>query len=367
MKRSLAIGAALAGAAIGFAGGWILHQPPAVPPDDGPTIPTIDLGSGGRYVALGDSYAAGEGLPGYEPGSEDIPAGDRCHRSLEFAFPRLLRFRYPAETERLHRACSGAVVANVFETVQRHDGVPSSQGLQVGPETLSGARLVTVTMGGNDVRFADMLIFCAKHTGCTDDGFERGETLAEFAERRLSAVGEDLTSMYTKLRAQTPGEARILVLGYPSLFPETIPTFGTHPFCRTVFKAFGESERTAIRGWNVELNEKVQAAAIAAGIEYVDVFSPFTGHEVCGSAGGWLKFVGDPSRQERDGWFHPTRAGQTMMARVVTCYWRVYGSRQEAINNDPADAFEMSACVADAYPTGDEVGPVSIPTPPPPT
>jgi hypothetical protein len=54
-----------------------------------------------------------------------------------------------------------------------------------------------------------------------------------------------------------------------------------------------------------------------------------------------------------------------MMARIVSCYLHVYRSLEQATRGDPADAFEMSACVADAYPTGGVAAPISIPTPSP--
>ncbi len=337
------------------------RQPPIGPPAG---APPIDLGREGRYIALGDSYSAGEGLPAYEPGTEDVPDGDRCHRSLDYAYPVQLVFVHA--TEPVHRACSGAVVENVFRTVQRHDGVADGQGHQVESDTLSPpVVLVTITMGGNDVRFADMLIFCAKHKTCVDNTFEGEGTLEAFAEDHLRTVGEDLPEMYAELRARTPSDARILVLGYPGLFPESVPPLFTDPFCHSVFGVFGESERTAIREWNVRLNEEVHAAANEAGVEFVDVYTFFSQHEVCGRGGAWIKFVGDPSRQERDGWFHPTRTGQTMMARIVSCYLHVYRSAQQATAADPGDTFEMSSCVANTYPTGDPIAPISLPTPAP--
>src|SRR3954447_24676710 len=55
-----------------------------------------------RYVALGDSYSAGEGVEPYEPRSGDYPEGDDCHRSL-LAYPRLLTFDHGVEVT--FRAC----------------------------------------------------------------------------------------------------------------------------------------------------------------------------------------------------------------------------------------------------------------------
>jgi lysophospholipase L1-like esterase len=338
-----------------------------VQPSPEPPIPPIDLGQAGTYVAIGDSYSAGEGLPVYDAGTGDLGEGDRCHRS-SYAYPRLLPFVYT--TTLVHRACSGAVVQNVFATIQSHDHTPDFQGHQIepgsdtpdAPATLTDdVRLITITMGGNDLRFADMLVFCARHSVCTDDAFAgTGKTLTEWAADSLDHIQTSLSEMYSLLRSRAPEGARILVLGYPGLFPERVPSFFSDPVCNEVFRVWGQGERDAIREWNVELDQKIKAASIDSGVEYVDVYSFFVQHETCGSAGAWIKFVGDPSHVERDGWFHPTRAGQYMMARIVACYLQVFHSREEALQGDPTDAFAMSSCVADHYPVG---GLTSLPSP----
>ena len=69
--------------------------------------------------------------------------------------------------DRRFRACAGADVRNVFDEIQRHgDGKDNSLenylGLQVEPGVLTDdVKLITVTMGGNDVGFAKVLKFCA--------------------------------------------------------------------------------------------------------------------------------------------------------------------------------------------------------------
>ena len=341
--------------------------------DDGPTggtggLPQINLGKAGTYLAIGDSYSAGEGLPDYEQGTQDLPAGDRCHRSPQYAFPLRLQSAFAFDTMIVHRACSGAEIQHVFSTVQEHSGTKNHLGLQIEPDrpgvpgTISDdLLLVTITMSGNDLHFADMLIFCATHSSCLDDEFQHtGLSLSEWAERGLDSIGKRLTELYETLRASVPADTRVLAVGYPGLFPEKIPSLLSNAFCHEILKVWGDPERAAIRDWNVRLNGKVHAAADVAGIEYVDVFPFFSQHETCGPAGPWIKFIGDPSHEERDGWFHPTRVGQYMMARVVACYLHVYRSYDEARAQDDADAIEMGNCVANVYPT---VSSTSLPTP----
>src|SRR4051812_3176431 len=108
----LRIGFAGVALGAGFAIGWFLHSPPDIPP---PRPLQVMLSSPGRYVALGDSYSAGEGLPPYVTGTENVPEGDRCHRS-DFGYPEQLKIveldeagaKKPVTPE--FRACSGAEV-----------------------------------------------------------------------------------------------------------------------------------------------------------------------------------------------------------------------------------------------------------------
>ena len=368
--KRLAVGGAVAGAlGVGVVLGLVLapdddKQPP---PPTGP-LPRIDLGAPGTYLAIGDSYSAGEGLPEYDPETDDLPAGDRCHRSPQYAFPMRLQPAFEPQMTIVHRACSGAQIKHVFDEIQTHGSTPNHLGLQIEPGDETGTpgtikddlRLVTITISGNDLHFADMLIFCAKHSSCLDDEFESGMTLSQLAEVRLDTIQSQLTDLYRRIREIAPAGTRILAVGYPGLFPDHAPSLLSDPFCHEVLKLWGEPERDAIRDWNVRLDVRIQTAADAAGIEYVDVYPYFGQHETCGSAGPWIKFVGDPSRAERDGWFHPTRAGQYMLARVTACYLHVYRSPDQFAEQEAADAAEMSNCVSNHYPG---VSSSSLPTP----
>jgi hypothetical protein len=83
-------------------------------------------GAGATYVALGDSYAAGEGLGPYEVGSEHNPNGEpntdpaknTCHRSMADAYGSLnqvspLVLPELPMSQRSFWACAGAVAADL--------------------------------------------------------------------------------------------------------------------------------------------------------------------------------------------------------------------------------------------------------------
>ena len=91
------------------------------------------------YVALGDSYSSGTGTRSY------IADGTSCLRSV-YAYPSLIA---SAKGYALNfRACSGAKIADVTNT-------------QLSALT-AGTAYVTISIGGNDAGFADVLTTCAQ-------------------------------------------------------------------------------------------------------------------------------------------------------------------------------------------------------------
>src|SRR5215213_4844548 len=90
------------------------------------------------YVALGDSYSSGTGTRSY------LADGTSCQRST-YAYPSLIA---AARGYTLNfRACSGARIADVTATQL--------------PAVTAVTSFVTVSVGGNDAGFSDVLTTCA--------------------------------------------------------------------------------------------------------------------------------------------------------------------------------------------------------------
>lgn len=102
------------------------------------------------YVALGDSYSAGEGAPPFMQGTDG--PGDFCHRSAS-AYSQVLGQAYNIKPR--FYACSGATTADI--TSQPRFGEPPQV---TEPGVDSTASLVTMTIGGNDAGFAYLLTKC---------------------------------------------------------------------------------------------------------------------------------------------------------------------------------------------------------------
>ncbi len=323
----LAIGATSTGTWAGVAA-WAANNDVPTGPDLS-TLPPI-TGIHGTYVALGDSYSAGEGLGPFDTGTE----GD-CHRSSR-AYPRLLRFagQPPAE---LFAACSGAVSFDVFGTLTAPDGTvvqaPQIDG-QVHPEV----GLVTITIGGNDVVFSKVVVHCFTHTDCLhttfvppqddparDLRFPKRQPLDTWAHQALSLVRGKVATLYPRLRTTFPN-ARIVAIGYPYLFPAGPPdVFGVSD-CQTVLRRFSQGEREEVRALQDELNDVLYHQAIVAGIEFVSPMSGWSGHEPCGGESRYTNAIkpnlnpGSITNVVDGGTFHPNVAGQRELARTVQCY-----------------------------------------------
>jgi lysophospholipase L1-like esterase len=277
------------------------------------------------YVALGDSFSSGEGVrpflssgagcdrssraystwvrpPGYAKplyaiASGAVPAG----RGGVNTYGSAQSVRKVARVTWVTRACSGATTQNVLPaslggTPQRAAGGTT----QLDNAMLKSADLVTLTLGGNDVGYVEALTTCALGN-CNTPAFEQQRAaLIDATEPKLEAV-------YRAIGAKAP-HARILVLGYPQLFPAD----ATLQACPALTLFAGEQDM--LRRLGVRLNAAIATAAAQSGsrVHFVPVVERFAGHEICGSKGAWLNaIVTSPSGYGLDpGSFHPNLLGQ---------------------------------------------------------
>ena len=214
-----------------------------------------------EYVALGDSFASGAGAGSYVEGS--------CRRSSN-AYPALRGAEFPTFK---FVACSGATTRSL-----------KSQFRALTPDTT----LVTITIGGNDVGFADVL------TTCTLKGDAAcSERVATAVDVLHSQLPGRLDTTYSTIKAAAPN-ARLVVLGYPRLFT---PDDG----CRTLTTV----KRAALNDAADQLSDEIAKAAERAGARYVDVREAFAHHGVC-SPKPWINALVHPTEDS----YHPNKAGQ---------------------------------------------------------
>ena len=221
------------------------------------------------YVALGDSYSSGVGTRSY------LSDGTSCQRSI-YAYPSLLAAQKGYTLD--FRACSGATVADVTNT-------------QLG--ALSAAtRYVTISVGGNDAGFADVLTECALPGWASNcNGAING------AQNIINnTLPGRLSTLYSSIRSRATA-ATVVVVGYPRIF------MGED--CNA-FTWFSPSEESRLNQTADLLNSKLSAAAAARGFAFANPTSRFVGHAVCDSP-EWINGLSNPVSES----YHPNRTGQS--------------------------------------------------------
>ena len=321
---------------------------------------------GPAYIALGDSYSSGEGLGPYLVGSEG------CDRSPE-AFPELVARRLGGVT--LHfLACSGATVSQT-----------RGQVASLSAGVLRHSEFTTVTAGGNDLTFSGLIAACIGAVNSTASltleylpGVSSPELCANAISGAASLLGAGvnpvtgdvtvptaalslplsqastierrLLSLFSYvLRAEgavkhREAGPRLLVVQYPTLIgspglgacllsptPLPVPTTTTAVgSAAPLYPAFANSTSYALGDLNYLL--QLETAAVVQSLRsegYLDVSiapvdSGMTPLDCATGASpdinGLLLSGSVPSLGA--GSFHPTRVGQSVLARAVIRSWR---------------------------------------------
>lgn len=225
------------------------------------------LGAAPVYVALGDSYASGTGTRSY------IADGTSCQRSTS-AYPSLIA---AARGYALNfRACSGATVADVTTTQL--------------PALTAATSYVSVSVGGNDAGFADVLTQCAL-PGWLSNCNGKIDTAQSFINTTLPSR---LSTLYAGIRSRSP-YARVVVVGYPRIFQGED--------CNA-FTWFSPAEESRLNQTADLLNSRLASAASAAGFSFANPTSSFISHAVCDSD-EWINGLSNPISES----YHPKATG----------------------------------------------------------
>lgn len=224
-----------------------------------------------RYIALGDSYAAGQGAGPYLDG---------CFRS-ENTYSELADDLKAIKLDK-NVACSGDTTQDVVKTqLRRLD---------------KNTELVTITAGGNNLRVGDLFTYCgaalSDATAVPLCEGALGFAAAEIGSQKLAA---DVAAMIRRVKAAAP-KARIVVTGYPYLYDPVAPNAGD------ALSLFIAQATPLVDG----LNGSIAAAAYTAGAKYVDVRAAFAGHGI-NSADPWINLdLANPTSPDN---FHPNAEG----------------------------------------------------------
>jgi PKD repeat protein/lysophospholipase L1-like esterase len=316
-----------------------------------------DVGSPGRYVALGDSFSAGEGVPEFWPHTDTAspggPSGNYCHRSEKGAYPSLIAGQLGIPQAVEHWACSAAIIRDFYEKFIKEDHEPGTsrvvrthEGETRQLDRLSDdVSLVTLTIGGNDIGFETLITKCLAVTQNKNKEFVKSceDSLLAPTLEKIKALKNSLPELYGDIRERAP-KARVYVVGYPRLLPR--PTEKCRQSVRyedqSPLKIFGigwfEFHKESVTWLNTmtdALNATIKSAAEASGFTFVDVSEVLrdsTGWHTACNGEPWahgLLIVKDVlvnnkpvvSRQS----FHPNATGQMKIAAAVAAKIRESG------------------------------------------
>ncbi len=348
-----------------------------------------------NYVALGDSYSSGEAGENPPTGAyeADADSADEHCRRWNRAYPYIFAYDVigaadpNTSIEFQTFACTGALTLNIFDpadpdgtsTVRDHlatnrpspaavskylqparPGVPLTlivpsrwvprQAMSLADiQSVSEIDMITITIGGNDAGFGDVIQACV--LGGLD--CDRSDLSGGYDE-----IPTRLSALFDELKRIAP-EASIFLLGYPHITPEPIEVNRTFiGYCGISGKplhATGvEKSRLAriyhrlflgSRGdlaisyseakflWDTanSLNKMLSDTAASSGAHFVDVAGTtlngmslhgFAGHSPCGSH-PWLNgFISQPRLLEpvSSRSFHPNQAGHQAYAVLLENY-----------------------------------------------
>jgi PKD repeat protein len=312
-----------------------------------------------RYVALGDSFSSGEGVPPFS-------SSNSCHRSTAAYSQLIIKSGLPhIPTKVDFWACSGSRSDDFYKP--NHDTNEPPQLDRLGDDV----GLVTLTIGGNDVGFADILSWClyvdpgrvfggnptfvrnCRHK--VDDeraprvqGLETGNVGQDIG-RAGDSTAYSLPSLFREIKAKAPNALVYAILA-PSIFPKAPTDDGSFPepnYACTRHADFEDGsdayagfpyastplswqmsapDLAYLHQFTAAVDFMAASAALSTGarvVNLIDLFQPEGGgarHDIC-SAEPWVHGLvvqkSPPNPPLSPFSFHPNAAGQKAMAAVI--------------------------------------------------
>lgn len=301
-----------------------------------------------EYLAMGDSYSSGEGDVGRTAGgSKYYLAGtdsgnDSCHISSR-SYPFLLRDYLGISSSNGMRsvACSGAqVIPDMYGNASNYPGqgrrliddnnrsVTQQNALKsFKPGYLPQLefvkryqpKLVTLTGGGNDVGFSDILTYCA-----VPEWYDLVPVISDCQYvNENSDLAKQLTDtidtqyyynkkLISNMQAASP-TSKIVLIGYPSFVANEVLIS-----CQLNSGALTIAEIRSINKMVSRMNDMLRRVAHDTNISFIDIKDALYGGRICEGGrymtGAWKKIIEEAVKSEQ---FHPNAEGHKRMAKAI--------------------------------------------------
>ncbi|MEU5262858.1 SGNH/GDSL hydrolase family protein [Amycolatopsis sp. NPDC021455] len=254
-----------------------------------------------HYVALGDSYTSGPLIPAQRLD----PLG--CGRSTA-NYPSVVAaaLNVGAFTD---VSCAGADTG----AMTRPQKVPlnGTNGPQLDALRID-TDLVTLGIGGNDYGvFGSLTATCPglRASDPTGNPCEKHFTTngVDTVGAAITAIRPRIEGVLATIHQRSPG-ARVLVVGYPRIAPESGYCPDVLPFADGDYAWLNQVER--------DLNQALEDAAANGDAEFVDTYGPSRGHDACARGGSaWIN--GKDQDVFAAAAYHPLKAGMAGVAAIV--------------------------------------------------
>ncbi len=239
--------------------------------------------AGFQYMALGDSFASGEGAYQYKASTDTDQ--NKCHlsqRSYPYLMSSVLGF---GEYESV--ACSGAKIEDFLRDDKEYGG-QARDGKTLANRDLNQflndflpgfirqiefpnryrPKIITVSAVGNDIGFSDKIIRCIDTDTCYSSYEDRLEIVNE-----INSQYYRLTDLYTKLKQSGDPSSRIYAIGYPQI--------GDSAGNCAANVHLNHQELLFAQQLINYLNSVIRTAADYSGVTYVDIENALDGHKLC--------------------------------------------------------------------------------------
>lgn len=276
-----------------------------------------------KYLALGDSYSSGEGdtekndainQKYYRQGTDvngDTNKGiprEKCHistRSYPYLLAGWMQLGSASDRKWDTVACSGATIYDANQDnkfgyegqysgegnpgLGRLHGLSNKSTLQETAlnEMIPGRKkqiefvekykpkVITLTMGGNDIGFGDKINSCVHPTGSLGTCDWAGSQKSTLGSQIKSQFGS-LVELYTQLKNAGDADMKIYVVGYPQFITDAEPAA-----CGGNVGSVNKEEREMIVQATDYMNEVIEAASHKVGVKYVDISDALDGGKLC--------------------------------------------------------------------------------------
>ncbi|MGF1431911.1 GDSL-type esterase/lipase family protein [Kitasatospora sp. LaBMicrA B282] len=345
-----------------------------------PTGPTVS-------VTLGDSYISGEAgrwMGNSDDTGTDRDGTDRAWNGSGYDPTTVYGSTYASGCDRsdvaevasatgiaqagVNLACSGATTADVFRAA---DGGQTFKGEAPQADQLAqlaakdDVKLITLSIGGNDLGFSDVITSCAEDYLIWDSycNSTQQQTIDAKMPAAMAGVGKAIDEVRAAMTADgyTDSDYRIVLQSYPSPIPRSSEN-------RYPESGWTRADTGGCPFWNVdsdwardtlvpEVSDQLAKVAAAKGVQFLDLRDLLQGREVCSTAtqlatpssppsattSEWARFVdvGTTTQGTTQESMHPDYYAQLALGHCLSLLWAQSGADYACRNTAGQDASGM--------------------------